>query len=321
VLPSLWELSYDDAGHRSAVSTATATASRAGQLTLISFIVVVLLGGSNFVAVRFSNQELDPFWGAGLRFSLAAALFVLFVVLRRLRWPRGRQLWMTAGYGIVTFTLSYALMYWALVEVTAGIAAVVLAMVPLLTPFLAAAHKLERLSGRALIGATIAFAGVVWMTIGPDGLVLPLSGLIAILLAAISVAEGVVLSKTVAFNHPAVTNAVAMSFGSVLMLAVSAVAGETWQIPQETDSLVAVIYLVLFGSIALFVLSLLVVRTWAASAMAYAFVLFPVVALLLEAWLADVPLTAKIMVGAILVMTGVWIGALRGSLRRVVSSE
>lgn len=34
------------------------------------FATVVLVGGGNFVAVRFSNRELAPFWGAGLRFAL-----------------------------------------------------------------------------------------------------------------------------------------------------------------------------------------------------------------------------------------------------------
>lgn len=299
-----------------ATTPKTNTTHPTGYLTLATFLAVVLLGGSNFVAVRFSNQELEPFWGAALRFSVAAIILLLYVLYRRLPLPRGRLLWLTAGYGVMTFTLSYALMYWALVEVTAGIAAVVLAMVPLITPFLAAAHRQETISMRAIVGALIALGGVTWMTIGPEGLTLPLTGLIAILLAAFSVSESVVLSKVVSANHPAVTNAVAMAFGSALLIAVSGVAGETWAIPGETDSLIAVVYLILFGSIGLFVLTLLVVRKWTASAVAYAFVLFPVVALLLEAMLTDEVLTLKKVIGALVVMAGVWVGALRGSTVR-----
>jgi hypothetical protein len=44
-------------------------------LTLGAFVVLVVLGGGNFLAVRMSNLELPPFWGAGLRFGVAAALF------------------------------------------------------------------------------------------------------------------------------------------------------------------------------------------------------------------------------------------------------
>ena len=57
---------------------------------LAAFVLVVLIGGSNFVAVRFSNRELPPFWGAGLRFAIAGALLLLFARWRRIPLPRGR---------------------------------------------------------------------------------------------------------------------------------------------------------------------------------------------------------------------------------------
>ena len=54
--------------------------------------MAVTLGGANFLVVRFNNRELTPFWGAGLRFALAALLFVLIAAALCLRWPRGRAL-------------------------------------------------------------------------------------------------------------------------------------------------------------------------------------------------------------------------------------
>jgi hypothetical protein len=110
------------------------TVNTPGVSTMAAFSAAVLIGGGNFVAVRFSNRELEPFWGAGLRFSLAAVLFVTIAVVLRLRPPRGRELALTATYGIFSFTLTYALMYWALVRITAGSTAVVLAAVPLVAP-------------------------------------------------------------------------------------------------------------------------------------------------------------------------------------------
>lgn len=277
---------------------------------MTAFATAVLLGGGNFLAVRFSNQELPPFWGAGLRFGLAAAAFVVMALALRLRWPRGRQLGLTGLYGVTTFTLSYALMYWALVRVTAGMAAVILAAVPLVTPLLAAAQDLERLDRRLLGGAVVALGGILVMTVGPDGLALPLSGLLAIIAAALTIGQSVIFGKRVADNHPVMTNAVGMSLGAGLLLVVSAVAGEAWALPREPRVVWSVIYLVGGGSIALFVLMLLVVRRWTASAGAYAFVLFPVVTMLAEAWLGDEPLTARGVLGAGIVMTAVWFGAL-----------
>ena len=49
--------------------------------TLTAFIAVVIIGGSIGVAVRISNLELSPFWGAGIR---AAVAFWLIVVIRRI---------------------------------------------------------------------------------------------------------------------------------------------------------------------------------------------------------------------------------------------
>ncbi len=68
------------------------------------------------------------------------------------------------------------------------------------------------------------------------------------------------------------------------------------------------VYTVTLGSVGLFVLLLVVVRRWTASASSYMFVLFPVVTLALGAWLADEPVTAQAVAGAALVMTGVWFG-------------
>lgn len=49
--------------------------SRPSGRVLLVFAIAVLIGGSNFVAARFSNRELAPFWGAGLRFGIAGVYF------------------------------------------------------------------------------------------------------------------------------------------------------------------------------------------------------------------------------------------------------
>lgn len=285
-------------------------------LTLGAFVVAVTLGGSNFVAVRFSNRDLPPFWGAGLRFGLAALLFVAISFALRLRWPRGRELALTVLYGALGFAISYALMYWALVRVTAAVGVIVLAIVPVVTVVLAALQGLERLRLRSAVGALLALAGIVWMTFGPRQVAIPLSALAAMLAAALSAGQAIVLGKRLAGNHPAMTNAVGMTAGAVLLLVLSAAAGESWALPRHAEAVWAVAYLVTLGSVGMFLLVLLVVGRWTASATSYMFVLFPVVTLALGAWLADEPVTAEAVTGAALVMLGVWIGALSPGARR-----
>lgn len=285
-------------------------------MVAVAFIVAVVIGSGNFVAVSFSNQELDPFWGAGLRFSLAAAIFVVIALVLRLEWPRGRLLALTATYGLFTFTLSYALMYWALTRMTAGMAAVVLATVPLVTPLLATIHRMESLNRRALLGSVAAFAGILWMTLDTKGLEIPFDAVVATLVAALTIGESIIISKRISANHPVMNNAVGMVAGAPPLLVLSLAAGEVWTIPSQQDTVIAVAYLVTIGSVGLFVLTLLVIRLWTASATAYMFVLFPVGAMLLDAWLLDAPLTLRGVTGALVVMASVWLGAVSPSARQ-----
>ena len=62
-----------------------------------AFAGAVFVGGTNFVAIRFSNRELDPIWGAALRFALAAAVFAILCAALRLALPRGRPLALAAA--------------------------------------------------------------------------------------------------------------------------------------------------------------------------------------------------------------------------------
>jgi drug/metabolite transporter (DMT)-like permease len=285
-------------------------------LTLGAFAVVVTLGAGNFLAVRMSNLELPPFWGAGLRFGLAALSFVAITLAMRLPWPRGRDLGLTAVYGVLGFATFYALMYWTLTQVTAGVAVIVMAIVPLVTLLLSAAEGTERLGARSVLGAVLALAGIAWMTFGPQHVVVPLAALAAMLGAAIAVGQSIIIGKRISGNHPAVTNAVGMTVGALLLLGLSSAVGETWSLPREAEALWAVLYLVTFGSVGLFVLVLLVVRRWTASATSYMFVLFPVVTMGLEAWILGEPVTVQMLVGAALVMVGVWFGALSPAARQ-----
>lgn len=288
----------------------SASARGPGYLTLLLFALAVVLGGSNFLAVRLSNLALPPFWGAGLRFTLAALGFVVLVRSLRLALPRGRPLWLMAGYGVLSIAGFYALMYWALLTVTAGVAAVVLAVVPLATVLLAAAQGLERLRVRSIVGGSLAVAGIAWLVLEPGRVALPLGALAALLGAVLCVSQSLILGKRLQRHHPAVINSVALTVGAAVLLALSAAVGEPWSLPRLPAAAWALAYLVTFGSIGLFLVMLTVIQRWTASASSYVFVLFPVATMLLEALLLREPITLAAAVAALVVMAGVWIGAL-----------
>lgn len=279
------------------------------RLALTAFTGAVLIGGSNFVAIRFSNRELDPIWGAGLRFALAAAAFGILVLALRLPLPRGRPLAFVLAYGLLAFGAAYGCMYWAMQEVPAGIAAVVLAVGPLLTLLLAVAHGMERLSRRALVGATVAIAGSVVIFFQPGSVAFGWTSFALLGVAALCAAESVVLSKRAGRLHPAAMNFVGMTAGAVALLVVSLAAGERLALPAQGETQLALVYLVA-ATVGLFWLVLVVVQRWTASATAYVFVLMPVVAVAAGALVADERITATTLVGGAVVCAGVYLGAL-----------
>lgn len=279
------------------------------RLALGAFSAAVVVGGSNFVAIRFSNRELDPFWGAGLRFALAAAIFGLLFAALRPELPRGRALGAVVAYGLLAFGGGYGFLYWAMQEVPAGVAAVAMAVGPLLTLLLAAAHGMERLSGRAVAGASVALAGssVIFLQGGSDGLGW---GSLALLGAAtLCFSESVVVSK-LAGQHPVAVNLVGMSVGALVLLGAAVAAGDRLALPVEDDTQAALVYLV-GATVALFLLTLVVVQRWTASVTAYAFVLMPVVAVVLGALVAGEDVASTTLAGGALVAVGVYFGAVR----------
>jgi drug/metabolite transporter (DMT)-like permease len=279
---------------------------------LLAFAGVVLLAGSNIVAVRFSNRELDPFWGAGIRFVGASTILWALVARGRYSLPRGRALGGAVLYGILSFLIAYAFFYWGSQEVPAGLGGTIMASVPLLTVLLAAAHRLERLRFRGVLGAVLALAGIAVMSSGALAGDISLVSVLAVVIAAAAAAESGIVLKLLPSSHPVVTNAVGMSVGAVLLLALSSVTHESWEMPESPSVWAAVVYLAI-ASPFLFMLIVYVIQRWTATGASYQFVLFPIVSVLGGAILLGEEVTSSLLLGAPLVLAGVYVGALSGS--------
>src|SRR5215204_5553929 len=273
---------------------------------IAAFAAIAVLVGGNAVGIRFSNRELDPLWGAGLRFSLAAILLVAAMAVLRLELPHGRALTGALLFGVLDVGGAFALGYYALVELHAGFGSILLALVPLATLLLAALVGQERLRIVAVAGTVVALVGVALMSRAPLRESLPLLSVLAALGSALCIAQATVVVRRFPPVHPVTMNA-----GAVVLIAGSVVAGESLVVPQRAATWVALGYLVIVGSVVVFVLFLFVLRHWAASRTAYVYVLVPFVTVALSAWLDDEPVGAGLVLGGLLVLTGVYVGALR----------
>ena len=243
------------------------------RLVLAALVVEAVLAGGNAVAIRFSNRELAPLWGAGLRFVLAAVLIVAVMAALKLALPRGQALLGALLFGLFQFAGAFGLYYYALVRVHAGLGQTLLALVPLATLLLAVAARQERLRGAAVIGTLLGLVGVGLISRDPLRESIPLLSLLAVLGSVVCFAEALVLVRRFPPVHPVALNAVGMVAGAVVLVGASAVVGEPLVFPQRVATWVALGYVAAIGSVAVFLLYVYVVQHWTASRAAYVMVL------------------------------------------------
>jgi drug/metabolite transporter (DMT)-like permease len=282
--------------------------TRPDNTTITAWLGIIFCGGSNAVAIRVGNVDLEPFWGATLRFGLAAAFLLALMLLRGAPLPRGQTASNVFLYGLLNFAGSYAFLYWGLVEATAAAAQVAISAGPIMTLLMAAGIGLEQFSWRRLAGTIIASAGI--LVVFRDQLVqgVSLVSLLALLAGSLCIAAAGVAAKKLPPGHPLSANAFAMLIGSIILGLVSLLASEEWSLPSEARTWASLMYLIVVGSVGLFSLFLFVITRWSATATSYALLPMPLVTATVAAIVLGERITRAFLVGGALVLGGVCFG-------------
>lgn len=275
---------------------------------LAAFSAIIVLGGSNAVAIKVGNGELPPLWGATMRFGLATVLLGAIALVARPPWPRGRGLVGAVLYGMIGFAATNAFAYFGLVAAPAGVAAVLFATAPLLTLLLAVAQRLEKFRWQGMVGSLVAAAGIAVVFGNQVGAQVPLLSLLALFGGALCLAETNVVAKLIPPGHPISANLIGLGVGTVVLGALSLMVGEERAMPTGARTWVSLLYLVSVGSVALFLTYLYVLSHWTATATSYAFLLMPLWTVATAALLLDEPISLPFVVGGALVIAGTYIG-------------
>ena len=290
---------------------------------LAAFGLAVFLGGGASVAIRYTYTELPPFWAAVLRFFSAAVIFWLLMIIRKVAIPRGRALMGAVLFGFLAVGASFALISFGLVETPASVSQTITALVPLLTLIFATLHGLEQFTRRGILGGILAVAGILVVFGGSvsTGIELSIPHVVAILVGTAFIAEAGVVLKIYPRSHPFATNAVAMSVGAMILFMISTISGEPRLLPASIGVWLALGYLVVGVSVGVFLLYIYIIGRWTASATSYVFVLFPFVTVILATQLADERISLAFIGGGILVLLGVWLGALMKTKPRLLEES
>ena len=277
-------------------------------LVALAFAAVYLAWGSTYLAIRVAVVSVPTPILAGARFTIAGAGMLLALRLRgRAIAPSGRELRALAVVGALLLVGGNGCVVWAERTVTSGLTALIVATVPLWMAGLAALPPArERMPARGVIGLVLGFAGVA-VLVGPDlaggG---PLAGEAAVLVAALSWSCGSLYARrATASVDPLVATGWEMLFGGGLFVLIALAAGSATDLHATPTSVVALAYLIVFGSwIGFTAYVWLLAHVPAAKAATYAYV-NPVIALLLGWWILGERVSLAVAIGSAIIVLAV----------------
>ncbi len=245
-----------------------------------ALFALYIIWGSTYFAIRIGVESWPPLMMAGVRFFSAGLLLLAFLLITGHRLPPLRPLLNAALIGVLLLAVGNGMVTVAEHQnVPSGIAAVVVATVPLFTLcfshfFGIATRRLE------WFGIAIGLSGIILLNSGGNLSGNPW-GAGMILIGSLSWAFGSVLGSRIELPSGMMAGAIEMLAAGVVLLAASGITGERLTTMPTLSGLMAVSYLAIFGSIiAINAYMYLIRNTSPAVATSYAYV-NPVVAVLL----------------------------------------
>ena len=280
---------------------------------LLAFAIIYFVWGSTFLAIRVGVREVPPFLLAGMRFLVAGIVLYGWMRVRGTPSPTTREWGGASLLALLIFVFDYGLLFWAERRVPSGIAAVMMATIPV---FMAMGEivflRTQRLTLRLAIALLVGIAGVavlVGHSISLGGAPIDTAGACALIVAAISWSVAASLSRKLSLPAAKVMSSGAqMLAGGVLLILVAALLGEfrgfrVQAVSRETW--LALAYLIVAGSIVGFTAYVWLIHHESPTRVGtYAYV-NPVVAVLVGYFLGGETIGARTILGTVLVLVSV----------------
>jgi len=280
---------------------------------LLAFAIIYFVWGSTFLFIRIGVHEVPPFLYAALRFFAAGLVLCLWMLAKGERWPTGRQ-WLSAFFlGLLIFVFDYGLLFWSEQRVPSGIAAVMLATIPV---FMALSEILflgtQRLTIRLALALLIGIAGVavlVSRSLNLGGTPIDRAGAVALLIAAINWSIAAALTRKLPLPPSKVmSSGVQMLAGGAQLALASFLLGESRGFHFSAVSRTAwfaLLYLIVAGSIIAFTAYVWLIHHESPTKVGtYAYV-NPVVAVFLGYFFGGEPLGLRTVLGTLFVLVSV----------------
>lgn len=278
---------------------------------LAAFAAVYLIWGSTYLAIRYAIETIPPFLMMGVRSILAGSILLLWS--RKNGTTVKREEWLPLIIvAILFFVLGHGLLAWAQKTVASGLAAVLIASDPLWIALIESfVIKDFRLSRRQIAGLIIGFAGIVLLFVPDQSIHLNTIGAGVILLSAISWSIGAVYSRVAKLPKAAtLAAAIELILGGLFLILFAFPLGElnSFQLSAVSmRSVLALLYLVVLGSIVAFTAYVWLLGVTSATRVATHTYVNPVIAVFLGWALAGEQFTWMMLTASAVIVVSVYL--------------
>lgn len=278
-------------------------------MTVFVYIVLCLIWGSTWMAIKLGLSDAPPFWSASVRFMLAIAILLVILRVRGTRLSAQKSDWLVhTGPGLLMYGVSYGSVYLAEQFISSSLTAVLFSTFPIFVALMS--HWIlpsDRLRGLAWPGMVIGLAGVVvisWHSLELSGDLF--AGAMLGVLASLASATGVVLHRRHAVKVDIVAAAtMQMSLGILLLLGGALTTESIADMRWTAVSIGSIVYLAVLGTVIGFLgYYWLMTHISVVSAAMIAFVT-PLVASLIGVFFFDESFSAPTAVGGAMILFSV----------------
>ena len=259
-------------------------------LERIAPALFVFLWSTGFIGAKYGLPYAEPFTFLAVRMAITFVLLIAMVVILKRQWPG----WAAAGHSMVTGILIHGCylgaVFWVIGNgMPAGIAALIVAMQPLLTVLIARLLLGDKATLRQIVAFFLALGGVFMVILprlegaGQATGITPLNFGVT-LFSVLSIALGTVYQKRFVTGVGLVSGTTAQYFGAGVFLAVLSLAFETGRIEWTLQFTLAMVWLVVVLSLGAVMLLMVLIRHNSSAKTASLFYLVPVSTAIL-AWI------------------------------------
>jgi drug/metabolite transporter (DMT)-like permease len=276
----------------------------------VAFVAIYLIWGSTYLAIARTVADVPPIFMVSVRGLLAGGILYLWARSHGGRAVTSRELIAMVPTAALLFGGGYVLVGWAEQSVPSGPAALLNATTPawvVLFEWLAGRRARPSLRFVIALALGVAGVGVLVGVRGDDATAMPLLEAFALIVASVAWGAGTLRARMHANGDPVRDAGVQMLTGGLLLLPFSILFGEAPRVAQgfTSESLVALGYLVVVGSLMGYSAYVYLLHHVPASKVASHSYVNPLIAVIIGAALAGEQLTYPMIAAAALILVSV----------------